>query len=232
VLSVALWAESKHERLSQIPTKVKNMKPAQAPTFFSSLSFLSFRSSTFFLFPFAFVLSGCGYHFSGANNLPQGIQRVSFAEFGNQTLAVGVERELQWALEREFRNHSGITVVENGEGIVNGTLHQLDLRPLSFDSKDQVLEYQLVLVFDVNLTQRDTGQVLWQANNIQVAEDYSATPEVVVTTSPKFLEGTLNPGDLQGFTDIQFSETERQLATVRLLKTAAREVYFRLGENF
>jgi len=157
---------------------------------------------------------------------------VSFAEFGNDTLAVGAERELQWALEREFRNHGGITVVENGEGIINGILHQLDQRPLSFDDKDQVLEYQLVLVFDVNLTQRDTGQVLWQADNIQVVEDYSATPEVVVTTSPKFLEGTLNPGDLQGFTDIQFSETERQIATARLLKTAAREVYFRLGENF
>lgn len=187
---------------------------------------------SFTLLPFAFALSGCGYHFPGAKNLPQGIQRVSFAEFGNDTLAVGAERELQWALEREFRNHGGITVVENGEGIVNGTLHQLDQRPLSFDSKDQVLEYQLVLVFDVNLTQRDTGQVLWRADNIQVVEDYSATPEVVVTTSPKFLEGTLNPGDLQGFTDIQFSETERQIATARLLKTAAREVYFRLGEDF
>lgn len=192
-----------------------------------SLSVLSFAFSSF-----VFALTGCGYHFPGAKNLPQGIQRVSFAEFGNNTLSVGVERELQWALEREFRTHGGVTIVENGEGIITGTLHQLDLRPLSFDDKDQVLEYQLVLVFDVNLTQRDTGQVLWQADNIQVVEDYSATPEVVVTTSPKFLEGTLNPGDLPGFTDIQFSETQRQLATARLLKTAAREVYFRLGEDF
>ena len=206
-------------------TTIRDRIPAKRFSLSSSL--LSFA-----LLPFAFVLSGCGYHFSSAKNLPQGIQRVSFAEFGNDTLAVGAERELQWALEREFRNHGGITVVENGEGIINGILHQLDQRPLSFDDKDQVLEYQLVLVFDVNLTQRDTGQVLWQADNIQVVEDYSATPEVVVTTSPKFLEGTLNPGDLQGFTDIQFSETERQIATARLLKTAAREVYFRLGENF
>jgi outer membrane lipopolysaccharide assembly protein LptE/RlpB len=190
------------------------------------------RVLSFALLFFVSALSGCGYQFSGANKLPQGIQRVSFAEFNNDTLSVGVERELQWALEREFRTHGGITIVENGEGIINGTLHQLDLRPLSFDNKDQVLEYQLVLVFDVNLTQRDTGQVLWQADNIQVVEDYSATPEVVVTTSPKFLQGTLNPGDLQGFTDIQFSETQRQLATARLLKTAAREVYFRLGEDF
>lgn len=175
--------------------------------------------------------SACGYHFSGMRNLPQGIQRVSFAEVENQTLEVGVEKELQWALEREFRNHGGV-VAENAEGIINVTLHRLDLRPLSFDKKDEVLEYQLMLQFDVSLTHRDTGQTLWQANNIQVVEDYSAIPQVVVTTSPKFLQGTLNPTDLPGLTDIQFSETQRRLATARLFETAAREVYFRLGENF
>jgi len=165
-------------------------------------------------------------------NLPQGIQRVSFAEVENQTLEVGIEKELRWALEREFRNHSGIAIADNAEGIINVTLHRLDLRPLSFDKKDEVLEYQLMLQFDVSLTQRDTGQTLWQANNIQVVEDYSAIPQVVVTTSPKFLQGTLNPTDLPGLTDIQFSETQRNLATARLFETAAREVYFRLGENF
>jgi outer membrane lipopolysaccharide assembly protein LptE/RlpB len=174
----------------------------------------------------------CGYHFSGISTLPQGIQKVSFAEVENQTLEVGVEKELQWALETEFRNHSGIAVADTAEGIINVTLHRLDLRPLSFDSKDEVLEYQLMLQFDVSLTHRDTGQTLWQANNIQVVEDYNALPQVVVTTSPQFLQGTLNPRDLPGLTDIQFSETQRRLATARLFQTAAREVYFRLGENF
>ncbi len=174
----------------------------------------------------------CGYHFSGISTLPQGVQKVSFAEVENQTLEVGVEKELQWALEREFRNHSRITVADNAEGIINVTLHRLDLRPLSFDSKDEVLEYQLMLQFDVSLTHRDTGQRLWQANNIQVVEDYSAIPQVVVTTSPKFLQETLDPRDLPGLTDVQFSETQRRLATARLFKTAAREVYFRLGESF
>ena len=176
--------------------------------------------------------SACGYHFSGLSTLPQGVQKVSFAEVENQTLEVGVEKELQWALEREFRNHTGIAVADNAEGIVNVTLHRLDLRPISFDNKDEVLEYELVLQFDASLTHRDTGQTLWQANNIQVIEDYAAIPQAVVTTSPKFLQGTLNPQDLPGLTDIQFSETQRRLATARLFKTAAREVYFRLGENF
>lgn len=175
---------------------------------------------------------GCGYQFSVGPTLPQGIQSVSFTEFQNETLEAGVEKEFQWALEREFRNRGGIAVVEGGEGIVSATLHRFDLRPLSFDHRDQVLEYEVALLFDVAITHRDTGQVLWQASNIRVAEDYSAVPQVVVTTSPEFFRGTLNPEDLAGLTDIQFSEAQRRLALERLFVEAAREVYFRLGENF
>jgi len=57
-------------------------------------------------------------------------------------------------------------------------------------------------------------------------------PQVAVTTSPDFLRGTLDPRDLSGFTDIQFSETQRRLSLERLLREAAQEAYFRLGDNF
>jgi len=179
-----------------------------------------------------FLLSGCGYHFSGVTNLPQDVKSVRLAEFENETLEVGAEKELQWALEREFRNRGGLTISENGEGIVNVVLRQLDLRPLSFDRRDQVLEYQLIAIFDISLTHRDSGKVLWQASGLRVTSDYSAIPQVVVTTSPEFQRGTLNSEDLRGMTDVQFSETQRHLAMQRLFASAAREVYFRLGDDF
>lgn len=178
------------------------------------------------------LFSGCGYQFSGVPTLPQGVQSVSFAEFGNETLEPGVEKELQWAFEREFRNHGGITIAKHGEGILNVTLNDIHFRPLTFDQRDQVLEYEAALAFDISLTHRDTGDMLWQQNNIRIVEDYSAIPQVVVTTSPEFLEGRLDPKDLPGLTDIQFAETQRRLALERLLKEAAREAYFRIGENF
>ena len=178
------------------------------------------------------LFPGCGYKFSGVPTLPQGVHSVSFAEFGNQTLEPGVEKELQWAFEREFRNHGGITIAKQGEGILNVTLNTIHFRPLAFDRRDQVLEYEAALAFDISLTHRDTGDVLWQENNIRIAEDYSAIPQVVVTTSPEFLQGRLDPKDLPGLTDIQFAETQRRLALERLFKEAAREAYFRIGENF
>ena len=134
--------------------------------------------------------------------------------------------------EREFRNHGGITIAKQGEGIVNVTPNTIHFRPLAFDRRDQVLEYEAALAFDISLTHRDTGDVLWQENNIRIAEDYSAIPQVVVTTSPEFLQGRLDPKDLPGLTDIQFAETQRRLALERLFKEAAREAYFRIGENF
>lgn len=200
--------------------------------FHRSPSFSVFSLFTFHLLLIALLFSGCGYHLAGARNLPQGVQRVSFAEFENETLEVGVEKEFQWALEREFRNHGGITITEDGEGIVNAVLRRLDLRPLSFDRRDQVLEYEVAVVFDISLTHRDSGQVLWQANGLRVTYDYSAIPQVAVTTSPEFQRGFLNPEDLSGLTDVQFSETQRRTAVERLFAAAAREVYFRLGDDF
>ena len=209
-------------------------------SYFHSLSFILYLLSHFALSSlcffslctFVFLSAGCGYQFSGGGTLPQGVQKISLAEIDNETLEVGTEKQLQWALEQEFRKRGNTIVDEGGEGILNVTMRQIDLRPLSFDSQDQVLEYVLVLLLDVQLTHRETGQLLWQENNMRVTTDYEAVPQVVVTTSPQFLEGNLNPEDLSGFTDIQFSETQRRTAVEYLFTMAAREVYLRLSENF
>ncbi len=183
-------------------------------------------------FACACLWSACGYHFSGAASLPQGIRSVSFVAFSNYTLETGVEKELQWAIERELRTHGNIRVTNMGDGVVSAQLRGLDLRPFSFDRRAQVLEYELVLALDIQLTDRGSGKVLWQANNLRMTEHYSAIPQVLVTTSPEFLQGALDPGDLPGLTDVQFSDTQRRLAIARLFAATAREVSLRLGDNF
>lgn len=177
-------------------------------------------------------LAGCGYRLAGVPNLPQAVTTISFAEFDNRTLEAGVEKELRWAFEREFRIYGGLQVSDRGEGILHVSLNEISFRPQTFDRRDQVLEYQAALSFDMRLTHRDSGEVLWQAENIRVVEDSSAVPQVAVTTSPDFLQGTLDPRDLSSFTDIQFSETQRRLSLERLLREAAQEAYFRLGDSF
>ena len=213
----------------------KNVSGPKSKDLFLSFILLPpspFAPFIFALCPLPFALFGCGYHFSGGGPLPQGVQKISLAAIDNETLEVGTEKQLQWALEQEFRKRGSVIVDEGGEGILNVTMRQIDLRPLSFDRRDQVLEYELVLLLDVQLTHRETGKLLWQANNMRVTTDYDAIPQVVVTTSPQFLEGNLNAEDLRGLTDIQFSDTQRRAAVDHLLAAAAREVYLRLSENF
>lgn len=176
--------------------------------------------------------SACGYRFAGRTTLPEGIRSVGFAAFANQTSQTGRERELQWAFEREFRTRGGIRVSDVGQGIVSATLRRLESRPASRDRRSQALEHELVLELDVRLTERGNDKVLWQANGIRVTEYYSAVPQVLVTTSPEFLQSQLNAGDIAGFTDVQFSETQRRLARERLFAAAAREVALRLGNDF
>ena len=176
--------------------------------------------------------SACGYRFAGRTTLPEGIRSVGFAAFANHTPETGREKELQWAFEREFHTRGGIRVSEAGRGIVSATLRLLESRPASRDRRSQALEHELVLELDVRLTERGSDKVLWQANGIRVTEYYSAVPQVLVTTSPEFLQGRLDAGDIAGFTDIQFSETQRRLARERLFAAAAREVVLRLGDDF
>ena len=176
--------------------------------------------------------SACGYRFAGRTTVPEGIRSVGFAAFANHTPETGREKELQWAFEREFRTRGGIRVSEAGRGVVSATLRLLESRPASRDRRSQALEHELVLELDVRLTERGSDKVLWQANGIRVTEYYSAVPQVLVTTSPEFLQGRLDAGDIAGFTDVQFSETQRRLARERLFAAAAREVALRLGDDF
>lgn len=176
--------------------------------------------------------SACGYRFAGRTTLPERIRSIGFAAFANHTPETGREKELQWAFEREFRTRSGIRVSEAGRGVVSATLRLLESRPASRDRRSQALEHELVLELDVRLTERGSDKVLWQANGIRVTEYYSAVPQVLVTTSPEFLQGRLDAGDIAGFTDVQFSETQRRLARERLFAAAAREVALRLGDDF
>ncbi len=176
---------------------------------------------------------GCGYRFAGVLSLPRGITTISFAEFANHTPEAGIEEDLQETFERAFRTSGGLRVSDRGEGILHVSLTDIYFRAQTFDRRDQTLEYEAAIAFDMQLTHRKSGEVLWQAENIRVVDEASAVPQVAVTTSPDFLQGTLDPQDLSGFTDSQFAETQRQISLERLVKKAAQEAYSRLvGEDF
>ncbi len=188
------------------------------------------RTFTFCLLLFAFLSSSCGYHFASYGKLPENIQRVSFAEVENETLQVGLEKDLQMAMEREFHRR-GVAIADDGEGIVSVVLRGFTVRPVSFSGKDQELEYVVLMTINVVLTLRDSGKVVWKSGNLRLSSESSAIPQVGVTTSPEFQRGTLDAKDLREFTNIQYSETQKRIAIENLFATAARSVYDSLTNN-
>jgi len=157
---------------------------------------------------------------------------MSFGAFTNETLEPGMEKDLQWAMEREFRRQGGFQVTETGEAVLDVAIREVDIRPVAFNRRDQVFAYEIAMVLDLTLLDRASGKVLWQATRVRETEEYSTTRQVIVTTSPDFQQGTLNPEDLSSLTQIQFSETQKRIAVDRLFEAVAREVHLRLTQDF
>jgi hypothetical protein len=162
------------------------------------------------------------------------VKTISLGPFENRTREVGLEKTLAESLEDEVVQRGRLEVVAPGEGDVSltGTIRSYTTQPVAFSSRDEALEYQAVMTVDLTLTRRSDGAVLWRATGLRQAEEYSAVPGTVVTSSSRFQRSALNARDLGRFTDIQVSEGQRREATERLVERLARSIYDQMMEDF
>jgi hypothetical protein len=186
----------------------------------------------------AVVFVGCGYHFAGEHvGLPADIHSLSVGKLVNRSREQGLEKTLAFALEREIHERGHFRMIEDprgGDAVLSGTIRAVRVQPVAFDSNDIAVQYEIALILDLTLTRKDDGQVLWHVTGLRESDEYSASPNVVVTTSPQFQQSGLNASDVLNpeFTAIQLTETERRRAITRLLGQAVRDVYNQMIENF
>jgi lipopolysaccharide assembly LptE-like protein len=181
------------------------------------------------------LVAGCGYNFAGVGNrLPPEIHSVTLGPIQNATREVGINKQLLEALEDEVTSHGRLNVVPAGQGdaVLTGTVHDYVSRPISFNAQDEALQYQAVLFVDLELRRRDNGKLLWKTINQRAAQEYSAVPGVVVTSSSQFQQGNLNAKNVPAFTDIQLSESSRRDANDRLVEQMSRDLYNQMMEDF
>jgi hypothetical protein len=186
----------------------------------------------------ALVFVGCGYHFAGEQvGLPADIHSLSVGKLVNRSREHGLEKTLAFALEREIHERGHFRMIDDpggGDAVLSGTIREVRVQPVAFDANDIAVQYEIELIVDLTLTRKDDGKVLWHVNALQESDQYSASPNVVVTTSPQFQQSGLDASDVLNpeFTAIQLTETERRRAITRLLSQAARDVYNQMIENF
>jgi len=184
------------------------------------------------------AFSGCGYHLVGENvGLPEDVHSLSVGTLTNRSREHGLEKTLAFALEREIHQRGHFRMEEGpagGDAVISGTIRAVRVRPVAFNANDQAVEYQIDLILDLYLTRQSDGKVLWQVRGLRETDEYPAAPNVVVTSSSAFQQGTLDATNVQNpqLTSIQLAQTERGRAITRLLSQAVRDIYNQMVENF
>jgi len=184
------------------------------------------------------TIAGCGYQLAGEHvGLPEDVHSLSIGKLTNRSHDYGIEKTLQFALEREVHERGQFRLVQtpdHGDAVLSGTIRDVFVRPVAFDANDQAVEYEITLTVDLTLQRESDGQILWTVKNLREFDEFATTPTVVVTRSSQFQQGTLNASDLQNpeFGRTQLAETERRRAVARLVNQAVRDVYNQMVEDF
>jgi len=146
-----------------------------------------------------------------------------------------MEKELTTALRGEFYRRGQLTVVEGSEQadlILTGVIRSIERNVASVNRRDEVLQYESVLVLDVTLRRREPNEILWRGQGLRLTEVFGGSRAAVVTTSSEFRTGTLNASDVRRMTDIQLTEGEQKGTRDLLMERVAKELHQRVMEMF
>lgn len=179
---------------------------------------------------------GCGYHLAGEPS-PHlaAVRSIKVGPLENRSVEYGLDKTLAFAMEREIleRGHFR-TVHDAGDAVLTGTIREVRVRPVSYDSDDVAVRYEVAMRVDLALTQQQDGRVLWEVRGLREMDFYSASSSVEVTSSSAFQQGTLDQKNVlnSDFTRIQLTETLRRTMFDRLARQAARDIYDQMVEDF
>jgi len=180
--------------------------------------------------------SGCGYGFpSRGAHIPAAARTIAVQPFQNRTDRIGVEVALRTALEDVIRERGALRVAAEGHGdlTLTGEIRAFRFtRPVASSRSDRGIIYATSIVVNARLGRRD-GSIAWRGDGLVELSDVAVTPGVVIPTSPRFQQGTLNARDVTELTDIQLAEYRLTGEVLRdLVDSMARSIYSQMMEGF
>lgn len=128
------------------------------------------------------LVSGCGYKFAGAGNLPGGIRRVCIPPVENRTAEPGLETVLTGDLIDEFIGN-GKTVAatpEEADGVLTGRVEFLKIRTISREGDHSALERRVEISLALKFKDRN-GRILWSGDKITESEAYLTASDKLAT---------------------------------------------------
>jgi hypothetical protein len=180
------------------------------------------------------LLAGCGYHLPGAVGVPKGLHTIHIRLFANHTREPGVDVRLLRAVEDEFRRYGALDVVSSQDAdlVLSGTIRSLYSVPIASNATDSALQLLTIMRVSLRLVERSTGRVIFENRTLVRGQDYGAIGSVVITSSPRFQEHTINARDLAQMTSVQIGESRRREALRDLVGQIAHDIYIQTVEDF
>jgi len=125
----------------------------------------------------AAVLGGCGYRVAGKSNLlPKNLRTIAIPAFANPTTRYRLTERLPATLTREFirrTRYEVITDANQADAVLTGAVTGYNAFPTVFDQRTgRAASVQMMVILQIKLTERATGQVLFERRNFEVRQRY------------------------------------------------------------
>jgi len=127
--------------------------------------------------------AGCGYHVAGkGDSLPKSIHTIAVPALENKTTSYRIEQKLTTATVHEFLAKTSYRVVPdpaNGDAVLRGKVLSLEAVPLLFDTATGRATTMLItLKCEITFEERETGKVLYHADNFVFRNQYEISTDV------------------------------------------------------
>ena len=110
----------------------------------------------------ATVAAGCGY--TTQSSLDPMYQTIAVSPFYDKSSEYDLQAPLTNAVVRKFINDGRLNVVdaERSDLLLEGVILDYKLKGLTFDERDEVTQFLMVITAGVRVTDQETGEVLWE----------------------------------------------------------------------
>jgi hypothetical protein len=139
---------------------------------------MGLKRALVFLLMAGWMTVSCAYRFSGADEPPFGIRRISVAMFENKTTETGIETIFANDLINELARDSRLTIsrMEKADAYFSGVIKSLSVESASREKTHITLERRVIARADIRLKSQN-GKILWTGENLWASDAYRVSPD-------------------------------------------------------
>lgn len=122
------------------------------------------------------LLGGCYY--SVYSNAYPHLKKIRVEPFENQTAEFGLADKALNGLSLSLRNDGRLKLVtQNPDCSLEGKIVSFEEKIYSYDSANQVQDYQLIMVLNLSFTDLIKNEVIYENSSLRIAEIYKVSDD-------------------------------------------------------